>query len=104
MLDRASYSLDEFLQPFGTDRDIAEQVWDSLRAEAVVAEFKPKPDDDLLWVFGLADEDLDELVLHLLRHFGCRVPDPTETEGMRPVRTVSDMILFVASMRSSAEG
>jgi hypothetical protein len=71
--------------------------------EAVVEGFKPHPDDDLLQVFGLADEDLDDLVLELLERCHCRVPHPSETAEMPAVLTVADLFAFVEMMRRPDE-
>lgn len=44
----------------GQGRMAAEVLWDKLVEARVCDRFTPYPDDDLLKVFGLAEEDLDE--------------------------------------------
>lgn len=99
MRERAGYTKADFVRHFGRDGRVAGVVWDCLAGEAVVEDFKPHPEDDLSTVFGLADEDLDEVVLRALRQAGCRVPSPGETGTMPPVRTVADVVRFLASMQ-----
>lgn len=82
MGQRQDYGREDFIQHFEHAPDIAAEVWSALSHEAVVEGFKPHPDDDLLQVFGLADEDLDDLVLELLERCHCRVPHPSETDKM----------------------
>jgi len=75
----------------------------ALRAEAVIAEFKPHPEDSIENVFGLADEDEDEnLILALLRRCGCRIPVPHSQEAlnMGPVNTVCDLVDYLVRMKS----
>ena len=101
MQQRERYELSDFMRHFGREPDIAEEVWNSLSREAVVEGFKPRPEDDLLKVFGLADEDLDDLVLNILERCRCRIPSPAETAGMPAVRTVADLFVFVEQARRS---
>ncbi len=101
MLERETYSKSDFVRHFGVEADIAEEVWNTLSREAVVEGFKPMPQDHLIEVFGLADEDLDDLVLGLLQRFGCRIPTPPETAEMPPVRNVGDVVAFIGGMRRS---
>ena len=70
-----------------------------MQREAVVENFRVAPSDDLFEVFGMADDDVEELVLELLGRFDCRVPAPSETKQMPEVRTASDVVGFVAEMR-----
>jgi hypothetical protein len=99
MQGRGKYSKSDFVQHFGQEADIAEEVWSSLSRDAAVDGFKPMPGDDLIEVFGLADEDLDDLVLELLQRCRCRIPTPSETAGMSPVQNVGDVVAFVTKMR-----
>jgi hypothetical protein len=99
MKSRHSYSKTQFIKDFdNSDAEckIAAEVWDALRKEAVISEFKPKPEDSLLEVFGLADEDLDDVVLALLNSCHCRIPSNHEIETTSPVYTVADLVKFIA--------
>lgn len=98
---RSAYLRSSFVDEFGASpvsRKVAARTWDMLAAEAVVPDFRPMPDDDLLHVFGLADDDLDELVENLLTELEVRIPQPAEVEAMAPVRTVRDLIGFVVAI------
>ena len=103
--NRRDSSRAEFISSFSArETDLAAHVWQALRVEAVVPDFRPDPRDDLCEVYGLAEGDLDDFVLDLLNAFNCRVPDPTETAGMRPVRTVADVVSFASRFRSDGRG
>ena len=97
--ERAWLTEDRFVSHFPNSSDIASEVWRSLQREAVVENFRVAPSDDLFEVFGMADDDVEELVLELLGRFDCRVPAPSETKQMPEVRTASDVVGFVAEMR-----
>lgn len=82
------------------DEDICREVLSALRGLAALEAFVPAAQDDLLGIFGLADEDLDDdLVLPLLSRLSCKVPTPGETAEMPPVRTVGDLVRFLQQMR-----
>jgi hypothetical protein len=101
MSERQQYGLSDFIQYFGREPNLAEEVWNAVAREAMVEDFRPKPEDDLLKVFGLADGDLDDLVQGILERCGCRVPMPAETGDMPPVHTVEDLFVFVENMRKA---
>jgi hypothetical protein len=86
-------------QRAGIDGGVAAAAWRVLRSEALVDGFTRAPEDDLEQVFKIAEEDLDDMVLALLRECQCRIPPPGETDAMAPVRTVEDLVRFVAEMR-----
>ena len=99
MLQRKTYDIGDFVRYFESDPTIAEALWEALAREAEVEGFKPAPGDDLVYVFGLADEDLDDVVVKLLQRCGCRVPPPAETANMAPIRTVADLYSFLEQMK-----
>lgn len=101
MQERQRYGVTDFIQHFGREPDIAREIWEALSKEAVVEGFKPKPEDDLLEVFGLAEEDLDDLVLNILERCQCHIPSPSNTASMPYVRTVADLFAFVEWARRS---
>lgn len=102
MQSRASYTKDDFARFFeqqDVPQKILDEVWDALVDVAVVEDFKPHPDDDIGWVFGAAEEDLDEdIILALLHRCGCRVPTMEEMLPMDPVDTVGDLVRFLTKM------
>jgi hypothetical protein len=99
---RDTWTEQDFLGHFaesGVADEIARAVWGALKQEADLAGFAPRPTDDLRQVYGLADDDLDDLILAVLERSRCRVPAPSETEKMDPVLTVADFVYFVAAMK-----
>ena len=106
MRARQSYSKEEFIGFFagrGIASEIADEVWKILTENAAIGGFKPHPEDDLLKVYGLAEEDLDEdVVLELLQRCGCRIPPPAEIDGLKPLTTVADLVDFLSEMKRPA--
>src|SRR5712671_7945474 len=100
MASRYSYSRDDFRKYFaatGAASNVIDAVWETLIDHAVI-EFKPMPEDNLQYIFGLADEDLDiDVVLQLLKNCGCRIPKPDEIEKMGSIDTVEDLVRFVST-------
>jgi len=60
------------------------QQWQSVK------NFPVLPDDDLYEVYGIVDEDVDDTVIELADR--CRAKLPPTFEGLRPVRTVADIV------------
>lgn len=102
MKAREGYTKSDFqdlLFNAGGDREVIEDVWEILSDHAIDG-FKPKPEDNLTYIFGLAEEDLDEdVLLMLLEKYGCRIPNESEIASMRPVDTVQDLVMFVSSLK-----
>lgn len=64
-------------------------------------DFTPYPEDSLLKVFGLAEEDLDEdLILALLEELGLKPPDPPRVLAFGEIDTPLRVALFVTLTRS----
>jgi len=84
----------------GADSEIIEQVW-AILADHAVDGFKPKPEDNLQYMFGLAEEDLDEdVILRLLEGNGCHIPGESEVAELGRVNTVENLVMFVSSLKS----
>lgn len=102
MKARESYTMSSFqeqLTDAGGDSEVIQEVWAILRDHAIDG-FKPKPEDNLQYIFGLAEEDLDEdVVLKLLKICNCRVPTEGELALMNPVDTVKDLVMFVSALK-----
>lgn len=98
---RQTWTFEQFRSaaPSTVPEAMLREIWDSLRRESAIDDFRPSPEDELVHVFGLADEDLDEFVQGILRRCNCRVPPPSETSLMKPVNTVADLVDFVAAMK-----
>lgn len=60
------------------------QNWQSVK------DFPVSPADDLYKVYGIYDEDVDDAVIELANRW--RVKLPPTFEGLRPVRTVADVV------------
>ncbi len=74
-------------------------LWDKLNSVKVRKELTPYPDDDLLRVYGLADEDLDEdVVLRIIEELEVPVPDHDDLEAFGPVKTPCDVVRLIESV------
>jgi hypothetical protein len=105
MKQREGYTKGDFRRQLcdaGGDDEVIEQVW-TILADHAVDGFKPRPENNLQYMFGLAEEDLDEdVILRLLEANGCRIPDDSEVAAMGPVDTVADLVMFVSSVKGCA--
>lgn len=89
----------EQLSDAGGDSEVIEEVWAILTDHAIDG-FKPKPEDNLQYIFGLAEEDLDEdVVMKLLETYSCRIPSESELASMRSIDTVKDLVMFVSALK-----
>jgi hypothetical protein len=102
MKARESYTKNNFqeqLSKAGGDSEVIEEVWVILTDYAIDG-FKPKPEDNLQYIFGLAEEDLDEdVVLKLLETYNWRIPNESELASMKPVDTVQDLVMLVSALK-----
>lgn len=99
---RKANSKKEFFESFervGIEKEAASLVWNALMNEAVFDGFLPAPDDDLLYTYGIVDDDLDELVIELLNQYKCKLPLSSDIEKMSPVRTVYDLVCFLSEIK-----
>lgn len=97
--DYTKSNFQEHLSNAGGDSEIIEEVWTILTGHAIDG-FKPKPEDNLQYIFGLAEEDLDEdVILELLKTYSCRIPNESELASMKPVDTVQDLVIFVSALK-----
>jgi hypothetical protein len=81
----------------------ASWLWDHLRKEATVDDFRPMPDDDLEYLYGIAEEELDiDLLSNLAHKLDLRLPTSDEVASYGPVRRPRDVInLFFRGSTSS---
>ena len=101
-ISRRPYSMAEFTDYFssrGMDADGASAVWEALRECADFKDLTPYPQDNILKVYGLADQDLDDCILDSLSRCGRRIPPSAETIILPPVETVADLVKVVAQMK-----
>lgn len=77
-------------------------LWEKLQSEKVVDEFSPGPDDDLLKIYGLADEDLDEdVILSIMQQIGAPVPSADMLREFGPVNTPLDIVRLIETTAKS---
>ena len=77
-------------------RVAAWMLWEKLRHEVVYDGFTPYPDDDLLKVFALAEEDLDEdIILEIISATGSIIPDSDMLCCFGAVKTPYDIIRLI---------
>jgi hypothetical protein len=104
MQTRSGLSKEEFTHMFSVREispEIAGRVWDAVIDWCDIDGFTPHPDDDLGWLYGLGEEDLDEdIILALLEHFDCYIPthDEMVSEGVT-TRTVGEVVTFIDRMQ-----
>jgi hypothetical protein len=78
----------------------ARLLWDKLVDIAVVPDFRPSPDDNFLYIYGLADEDLDDdLILRILTTLKRNPPPPPLVRRIGPISSPRD---FMKLMRHTS--
>jgi len=79
-------------------------LWEKLLEVRADDQFSPYPDDDLLQVFGLAEEDLDEdVILEIITLTGSAVPSRDMLAKFGPVNTPADIIKLI-EMSNASDG
>jgi hypothetical protein len=77
-------------------------LWDLLVEAAVVDDFRPLPDDGLLELYGLAEEELDEdLILPILQAMELPPPCPATLSEIGEVKTPRDVMRLIRAARGS---
>ena len=66
------------------------EVYEYFQNWQSVKNFPVLPTDDLIKVYGIVDEDLDDAVVELANRWRANLP-PT-FEGLGPVRTIADIV------------
>jgi len=85
-------------------RAAADMLWEKLLEVRADDQFCPYPDDDLLQVFGLAEEDLDEdVILEIITLTGSAVPSRDMLAKFGPVNTPADIIKLI-EMSNASDG
>lgn len=80
----------------------ASLLWEKLVEVSVVPDFKPCPDDDLLRLYGLAEEDLDEdIIMSIFETLGLDLPSPATLERIGKITSPK---LLISLLRLSGEG
>jgi hypothetical protein len=82
---------------------VAAEVWNILRGRSDIPDFEPSPDDDLCYLYGIAEEDLDEdIILFLLNLFEVPVPPIPEVDAFGPVNTPKDIVKLISRAQALA--
>lgn len=81
---------------FDCDVRISLAVWNRLIKDCSINGFKPHPADELCRVYGLVDEDLDDLVLELLENCNRGRPRQNDLLGREPIKNVKDLVYFIS--------
>lgn len=92
------------LKKWGVSQRIGEEVYRALSKKAFIQPFAPRADDDLGQVFGLIEEELDEVTMSIFERCGFSLPRPEEVAGEPPVRTARDLAKFAAKFGGAQRG
>lgn len=77
-------------------------LWDKLNESAIVNGFTPYPEDDLLHVYGLAEEDLDEdIILDIIKRLGLPIPSHDTVERIGPIQKPADVIRLIEAEQAT---
>lgn len=105
--DRSSVSRDSFAAAIaedGFEREAAFHLWDILVAESLIDNFRPLPDDDFHYMYGLAEEDLDEdVIMRLLSEFKLPLPSPKLVERIGPINSPRLLMSLIREIQSEAK-
>jgi hypothetical protein len=82
------------------ERRLLIRLWDYLRAEAVIHDFRPAVDDDLLAVYRLAEEEVDDdIILNFMTELGIDIPPQSEIDAFGPINTPRKIVQFMSEVR-----
>jgi hypothetical protein len=90
---RRGQGFDDFIAPFSGENipaDKLRHVYDFFQNWQDVKNFPVDPNDDLVKVYGIVDDDLDDAVIEIAGRWPAKLP-PT-FEGLGPVRPVADVV------------
>lgn len=68
-------------------------VYDYFQNWQSVINFPVNPNDDLYKVYGIVDDDVDDAVIEVADSWRAKLP--ASFEGLRPVRTVADVVYLL---------
>lgn len=83
-----------FESPFPPDI-ILRRVYTAVQHQSSVPKFPVRATDSLSEVYGIVDEDLDDLVGALIKECGCRLPTREDKQSLPPIRTVADVVSYL---------
>jgi hypothetical protein len=99
---RVGESFSDFATSFSSGRvpeRVLREVYVAVQQPRKLPTFPVHAADNLGEVFGIVDEDLNDLVLSLLKRLQCRVPGPSEEVLGRSVETVGDLVEYIDRLR-----
>lgn len=103
---RPALSQDEFvtrIQERGGDSEAASLIWTHLHEWGLEESFTPYPTDDLLSVFGIAEDELDtDLIAAILTRFDLPLPTTELLKEFGDVGTPLQVARLVSEMRRRA--
>ena len=97
--DRAEKFTEHFAR-LGVSVSLAAAVRGYLRSWMSDDGFPVRPEDDLHLIYGMVDEDLDEMIIKLSMENDLEIPEDT-TYFPKPIATVDDVIRFIDSFHAT---
>lgn len=95
---------EDFINHFvreGISENLAHFVYQYLQDWMNIKDFPVRPQDDLAIIYGIADEELDDLIIESAKTNNLEIPANSDYWGS-PVVTVADSIRFVASFKQKS--
>lgn len=81
---------------------ITSVVWDELVINNAIKGFCLSPTDDIVYMFGIADDDLEDLVIDLIDRCDKNIPSEKDLANMPAIETVNDLIVFISQCDDKA--
>ncbi|MFO0964134.1 MAG: hypothetical protein U0793_00920 [Gemmataceae bacterium] len=101
---RSSIGPDLFLDHFrrrDVDERIVVTVYGYFRKWMGMAKFPVIPEDDIEEIHRIDPEDLSDNVLRWLACWSLRLPTQGELQAQKPVKTIEDLVLYLATLRKA---
>jgi hypothetical protein len=96
---RASITREGFIAELAAEpveEEAAALLWDKLVEIVIVPGLSPWPDDEFLWLYGLAEEDLDEdIVVDIFQRLGIDLPTSDVVQRVGAITTPRHFIQLV---------
>ena len=107
--DRLAVDEDEFVHQFegggGRSSEVARALWDLLRTEAFVSDFRPAPDDILPKIYAMGPEEVrDDVIEPILMRLGLKV-DRMNFKGVdfASILTPRDVVTFITKVADAQQ-
>lgn len=103
---QGDYSKERFVDYF-VSKNISENislvVWDLFTQEVCVDGFMPMPSDNIIELYGIADEELEDLLAEVMQACKRKLPNEKELEAMSPIVTINDLVVFASGIEESRD-